>query len=934
MAMNLEAVLRVAAKVIGLKEVTDLERAIGKVDKAALDMKTSFKGVVNSAAWQGAAIGAAGILAGLTMSIRAAIQFETAMADVRKVVSGLDTPEGMRNIREEIFALSREIPITAQGFAEMYAAAGSAGIAREELQAFAKDTAMVAVAFDMTAADAGTAMAKIRTNLGITQPELRSLADAVNHLSNSMASTAPQLVDFLRRTASQGKQAGLTAAQTAALGSAMIAAGAEAEVAGTSFNNMLRALTRGSSMTERQVQALVKLGYATAGAADAQRRLTQEAEEQGQRRVEAIERESRQVIAEIERRYRRLSQMQNDQADDEQRRWSRAQDDRYGAQERQLRRQQQAETDAAQARAEQVGINSRAEIDAIDERYERIRLALQRQQEDERIQFQRAARDRQEDLRNSLAERERLEKEAAETRFRELKRIEEMRTKEAKAAAAAAAKAITEELGPKLAAQMQKDAIGTIRDVFARIKALPKEMQMSVISDLFGDEARALAPLIENTQLFEKALGLVANKSQYAGSTLREFQSRISTTAADLQLAQNAMDELSIVMGEGFLDAVSAIAKALTPLMVALGAIAKIPVVGPLVISLAALASALVILAPGILSLIVILPELQVFVVALALPFIKLILVVGLVVGAFVLLYKALEAIWNNREAIGGFFLWLGESLMSFFKFIYESMGNFFKWLVMQGAKLGDEIKKFLSFALESMNNFFKWLVKQGANLGNEIKKFFTEIGNRLGGFVRWVQDQAYKGFQWVVNGARDGLKAIGDFATKIWTTVVDTIKGIINGMLRFVANGINSAINGINAIIQRINSLPSSVGISVQIPTIPQLSVPQFADGGIITRPTLAMVGEGGEPEYIIPASRMQTAAAAYQSGARGADVLAGRSSGQPVINITTGPVMRTPDGQDWVTTADLERAMRTTANAVLGRVRTPAGRQLLGIR
>ena len=109
---------------------------------------------------------------------------------------------------------------------------------------------------------------------------------------------------------------------------------------------------------------------------------------------------------------------------------------------------------------------------------------------------------------------------------------------------------------------------------------------------------------------------------------------------------------------------------------------------------------------------------------------------------------------------------------------------------------------------------------------------------------------------------------------------------------------------------------------------------MPQFADGGVVTRPTLAMVGEGGEPEYIIPASRMGAASAAYQAGARGADVLAGRGTGQPVINITTGPVMRTPDGQDWVTTADLERAMRTTANAMLGRVRTPAGRQLLGIR
>lgn len=890
MAMNLDAVLRVAAKVVGLQEVTGLEKAISRVDKAAGEMQAAFKGVINSAAWQGAAVGAAGIVAGLALSTRAAIEFEAAMADVRKVVSGLDTPQGMKDIRQEIFALSREIPISAQGFAEMYAAAGSAGIARAELKAFARDVSMVAVAFDMTAGDAGTAMAKIRTNLGLTQPQLRLLADAVNHLSNSMASTAPQLVDFLRRTASQGKQAGLTAQQTAALGSAMIAAGAEAEVAGTSFNNMLRALTKGSSMTERQTAALVKLGFATAGAADAQQQLTREAENQSRLRVEAVERESRLVIGEIERRYRRMSQLQSDAADDELRQWSRAQDDRFSVQERRLQRQQQAEIDAANERARLQRRDARAEINAIEDRYDQLRTTLQRQQEDERIQYQRAARDRQQDLRDSLQERERLEKEAAEQRFREMKRIEEMRAKDAKAAAEAAAKAITAELGPKLAQRMQQDAIGTIRDVFERIKALPKAMQMSVISDLFGDEARALAPLIENTQLFEKSLALVASQGEYAGSTLREFQSRISTTASDIQLAQNRMDELAITVGENLLPAVKALADALGPLIGAIGAIAQVPVLGPLVMSLTALAAVVVILAPGILALTTllsglsaVLPGIATVLVVIALPLLKLVAIVGLVVGGLVLLGVALKAVWDSRAQIGQFLSWLGS---------------------------------------------------QFVNMLKAVGTFFTAVGQRITTFFSWLNDQIFKAYDWVIKGAQNNLKAIGDFATKLWTTVVTTIKRIINGIMAAIANTINMAINGINAIIGRVNSLPRKVGINVSIPTIPNLPVPQFADGGFVTRPTIGLVGEGGEPEYIIPASRMNAAAAAYQAGARGADVLAARGTAAPVINITTGPVLRTPDGQEWVTTADLERAMRTTADAVLGRVRTPAGRQLLGIR
>lgn len=55
--------------------------------------------------------------------------------------------------------------------------------------------------------------------------------------------------------------------------------------------------------------------------------------------------------------------------------------------------------------------------------------------------------------------------------------------------------------------------------------------------------------------------------------------------------------------------------------------------------------------------------------------------------------------------------------------------------------------------------------------------------------------------------------------------------------------------------------------------------SVPRFAEGGIVTRPTLSMVGEGGQPEYIIPASKMRGAMERYASGARGAAVIPGSS-------------------------------------------------------
>ncbi len=47
------------------------------------------------------------------------------------------------------------------------------------------------------------------------------------------------------------------------------------------------------------------------------------------------------------------------------------------------------------------------------------------------------------------------------------------------------------------------------------------------------------------------------------------------------------------------------------------------------------------------------------------------------------------------------------------------------------------------------------------------------------------------------------------------------------------------------------------------------------FADGGFVTGPTRAMVGEGGQAEYIIPASKMRSAMSRYAAGARGSAVI-----------------------------------------------------------
>lgn len=84
------------------------------------------------------------------------------------------------------------------------------------------------------------------------------------------------------------------------------------------------------------------------------------------------------------------------------------------------------------------------------------------------------------------------------------------------------------------------------------------------------------------------------------------------------------------------------------------------------------------------------------------------------------------------------------------------------------------------------------------------------------------------------------------------------------------------------------------------------------FANGGVVSKPTLGLVGEGGEPEYIIPASKMDEAMSRYAQGQRGSSVIP--SSINPQVNVTTGPVMNM-NGSNYVSQNDFLAGMQTAS-------------------
>ncbi len=111
------------------------------------------------------------------------------------------------------------------------------------------------------------------------------------------------------------------------------------------------------------------------------------------------------------------------------------------------------------------------------------------------------------------------------------------------------------------------------------------------------------------------------------------------------------------------------------------------------------------------------------------------------------------------------------------------------------------------------------------------------------------------------------------------------------------------------------------------------------FAKGGVVRGPTLGLIGEGGEPEYIIPQSKAAGFAANFLAGKRGAGAIPGFAEGGVAVpstanvSIQTGPVTQM-NGADYVTTRDLSLAVQAGVNQTLDLVRRDnSTRRSLGI-
>lgn len=173
-----------------------------------------------------------------------------------------------------------------------------------------------------------------------------------------------------------------------------------------------------------------------------------------------------------------------------------------------------------------------------------------------------------------------------------------------------------------------------------------------------------------------------------------------------------------------------------------------------------------------------------------------------------------------------------------------------------KAAELGTKIS-------EVWGNVKTWVLDAVGNVVAAFQENFPLLSAYISGWWQSIQD-AWVNVKGIFTGIIDFVQNVfsGDWDAA-WQSIVDIFGNVFGLIVNLAKAPINGVISAINWVLEKINAIsitipdwvPGAGGqtLGFNIPTIPALAV-----GGIATAPTLAEIGEGGEPEAVLPLSKL----------------------------------------------------------------------------
>lgn len=232
------------------------KKALEEFDK--LNKKSKETQKVLGALGKGAAVAFTALAVTVVGATKAYANYETALVGVGKTtdISG----DKLKNFGKEFQSLSKEIPITTNELLGIAQAAGQLGVKGEkDLLLFTKTIAKLGVATDLTGEQAATSLTRI---LNVTKEgigTIETFGSVIVALGNNFAASESEIVRMTNELSRSTAVFGVSAAEAAALGTAMKSVGIQAQLGGSVVGKSMLKIQKAISGGGKSFKLLEKI---------------------------------------------------------------------------------------------------------------------------------------------------------------------------------------------------------------------------------------------------------------------------------------------------------------------------------------------------------------------------------------------------------------------------------------------------------------------------------------------------------------------------------------------------------------------------------------------------------------------------------------------------------------------------------------------------
>ena len=226
---------------LGKKQETAAEKA-RRLAKEQADAAAKAKDYAEAQDHVGKVLVTAGaaIVATTGLTVKAAIDWQTAWTGVTKTVEG--TPEELAAVEDGLRALTGVLPASHDEIAAVAEAAGQLGVKTQDVVGFTRTMVDLGETTNLTSDQAATALAQLMNIMGTAGEDVDRLGSTIVALGNDGASTEAEIVQMAQRIAGSGKLVGATEGEVLALSNALASMGVTAELGGGVASRILQDL--------------------------------------------------------------------------------------------------------------------------------------------------------------------------------------------------------------------------------------------------------------------------------------------------------------------------------------------------------------------------------------------------------------------------------------------------------------------------------------------------------------------------------------------------------------------------------------------------------------------------------------------------------------------------------------------------------------------